>query len=186
MNTMMVCTLFFIQLFEGKRNSPFTYHSQTLGKLGNHYCMFTLFFFLLQRMQSWSSGSWQRASHWSSPVPLRRSTAAWRASTFTAADPRARPPCCQWLRAASSGSTRSTGGVCSSVEACSPCRSMWPYQIYSPATRDSTCGSWATERRTAPTRSSSVLKRCSCWLKGQVCSHVSQNCMYCIHTVKPK
>lgn len=45
MNTMLVCTLFFIQLFEGKRNSHFTYHSQTLGKLGNHYCMFTFFFF---------------------------------------------------------------------------------------------------------------------------------------------
>lgn len=44
MNTMLVCTLFFIQLFEGKRNSHFTYHSQTLGKLGNHYCMFTFFF----------------------------------------------------------------------------------------------------------------------------------------------
>lgn len=123
----------------------------------------------LQPLQSWSSGSGQRASHWSSPVPLSRSTAPWSASTCSTAAPRARPPCCPWPRAAGWGSTRDTGGVCSSAEVCTPCRSTWPWTFYSAVTPDSTRGSWATEWRTALTGSSSVLQRFSCWLKGQVC-----------------
>ncbi len=119
-------------------------------------------------MQSWSSGGWQRASLWSSPAPLSGSTAAWQASIFTTGAPRARPPCCPWLRAFSE-SAQSTGSVCGCVEDWTPCRSMWPYPTYGPVTRDCTCGSWATESRTALSRSSSAPRRLSCWLKGQVC-----------------
>ena len=125
------------------------------------------FLFLLQPLQSWSSGASRRTSHWSSPAPFSGSSAAWGASTCTTAGPTARPPCCPWQRAASSGWTQSAGAVCSWAEGWTPCGSMWPSPTYSTATQDCTCGSWASGGRTScPVTSSS-----SCWLKGKVKHH---------------
>lgn len=125
--------------------------------------------FVSQPVRRLSLSALQRISLWSSPASLNRNMVTWWVSICITAAPRDRPPCSLWLRAPQSGWTLSLGLVCSSTADWSRRGSTWASLTYSWVTLGFTCGSWATDRRTAQIRSSSGHRSTSCWLKGKVC-----------------
>lgn len=118
---------------------------------------------LLQWVQSWSSGSWRRTRLFSCPVLPSWVAAAWWAFVFTTAALTAKPPCCPCRGRANLGLTWLTVVACCCVEGCAPHRSMWLYLISSLGMQECTYLRWATQMATVQSTFSLEPRRFYYW-----------------------